>query len=256
MSVTVVSVLLLSFLMVASPASSSVIIIHNSNPASYDMFGGTIDAANGFLAVGDSLYNGQQGEVLLYDGVSGSLIRTLVSPSVSQSGGEFGWSVEISGSLLFVGAPGETVNGVGSAGRVYIFNLGTGALLKTLLSTSPEHLGDFGRAVDVADGLLAVGAPFEMVDGVQAGRVHVLDIRTGTEIMNLATPNPVGDRSNFGGAFGARVNIADDHVIVGAPAENQLSGRAYVFNISTGALVSTLVRPTHHWCLTLDLPLL
>jgi len=243
MSVTVVSALLLSFLMVASPASSSVIIIHNSNPASYDMFGGTIDAANGFLAVGDSLYNGQQGEVLLYDGVSGSLIRTLVSPSVSQSAGEFGWSVEISGSLLFVGAPGETVNGVGSAGRVYIFNLGTGALLKTLLSTSPEHLGDFGRAVDVADGLLAVGAPFEMVDGVQAGRVHVLDIRTGTEIMNLATPNPVGDRSNFGGAFGARVNIADDHVIVGAPAENQLSGRAYVFNISTGALVSTLVSP-------------
>jgi WD40 repeat protein len=242
LSVGVISGLLIGLLIVVAPAHETVINIHDPSPTSYSLFGNSIDSANGFLIVGQPFHNGESGVAFVFDATTGSLIRTLAGPS-TQSGTAFGWSVEISGSLVFVGAPGETVNGVDSAGRVYIFNLGTGALLKTLVSTSPEHLGDFGRAVDTSDGLLAVGAPFEMVGGVQAGRVHVFDIRTGTEIMNLATPNPVGDRNNVGGAFGATVNIADDHVIVGAPAENQLSGRAYVFNIATGALVSTLVSP-------------
>lgn len=225
--------------MVATPAHAAVITIQNPSPTQLAFFGQSIDSANGFLVVGENNLNGGSGEAFLYDADNGSLITTLASPD-SQAGGEFGWSVEISGSLLFVGAPGETVNGVDNAGRVYIFDLGTGTLSKTLVSTSPEHLGDFGRAVDVADRLLAVGAPFETVNSVPAGRVHIFDMTTSTEIMNLATPNPGPGHS---GAFGATINIADDHIIVGAPGENAF-GRAYVFDIRTGSLLSTLHSPS------------
>ena len=227
--------------MISTPASSTVITIHDSSPGAYTLFGGTIDSANGFLAVGQPFHNGD-GEVLLYDGVNGSLIRTFVSPSVSQFGGAFGGSVEIAGSLLVVGAPGETVNGFQGAGRAYIFNIITSALLDTLVSSNPEHLGGFGGAVDVEDGQLAVGAPFETVSGVQAGRVHIFDLQTGAETMVVATPNPVAE-PGLVGAFGATVSVAAGRVIVGAPVENHGAGRAYVFDATTGALINTLVSP-------------
>ena len=242
MSAGIVSALLLSFLMISTPASSTVITLHDPSSGAYVLFGGTIDSANGFLAVGQPLHNGEHGEVLLYDGVNGSLITTFVSPSISEFGGAFGWAVEVAGNLLVVGAPGETVNGFQGAGRVYIFNIITSALLDTLVSSNPEHLGGFGRAVDVANGQLAVGAPFETVNGVQAGRAHIFDLQTGTETIVVAPPNPDAENHALG-AFGATVNIAESRVIVGAPVEYHSAGRAYVFDTTTGAMISTLVSP-------------
>ena len=194
------------------------------------------------MAVGQPLHNGENGEVLLYDGISGSLIKTFVSPGANPYGGAFGWSVEITGNLLVAGAPAETVNGLQGAGRVYVFNIITSTLLETLVSSNPEYWGGFGRALDAADGRLAVGAPFERVSSVQAGRVHIFDLQTGAETMVVATPNPVAEGNMFG-AFGATVSIAAGRVIVGAPVENHSGGRAYVFDATTGALISTLVSP-------------
>ncbi|HZY93905.1 MAG TPA: hypothetical protein VFE98_03470 [Candidatus Bathyarchaeia archaeon] len=213
---------LLGLLVVVSPADATVITVHSPIPSSYTMFGGTIDSVNRFLAVGAG------GQVLVFDSTNGSLIRTFVSPKVQYSG-DFGRSVEISGNLLVVGAPGETVNGLNTAGRVHIFNIQTGVLLDTLASSNPEGEGNFGRAIDAADGLLAVGAPFETVNGVEAGRVHIFDLRTGTETMTLATPNPVAEKGLFG-AFGATINIAEGRIVIGAPGENHASGRVYVFD--------------------------
>jgi outer membrane protein assembly factor BamB len=130
------------------------------------------------------------------------------------------------------------VNGIHSAGQVYIFNAKTGSLLDTLVSSSPQDLGDFGRALDLADGLLAVGAPFESVNGVQAGRVHIFDIRTGSERLTLVSPNPEAN-----GIFGAKIEMSGSHIIVGALGEGHLVGRAYIFSTSTGALITTLVSP-------------
>src|SRR2546425_3344842 len=134
---------------------------------------------------------------------------TIANPN-PQSGGAFGWSVEVASNLLVVSAPAETVNGIHSAGRVDIFNARTGSLLDTLVSSSAQDLGDFGRAVDLTDGLLAVGAPFESVNGVQAGRVHIFDVRTDSEIMTLVSPNPEAS-----GLFGAKIEMSGSHIIVG-----------------------------------------
>lgn len=237
MSFGVVSGLLLGLLVIAAPAHATITSIHDPTPATNGLFGNSIDSANGLLVVGQPLHNGESGEAFMFDARTGSLIRTLANPS-TQFGGAFGWAVEISGNLLVVTAPSEDVNGIHSAGRVYVFNAETGALLETIVSSGPQDLGDFGRSVDLADGLLAVGAPFETVDGLQAGRVHVFDVETGSEIMILVSPNP-----EVNGIFGAKVDVSNGRIIVGAVGEDRQTGRAYVFSTSTGSLISTLVSP-------------
>lgn len=242
MGISVVSGLLLGLLVVVSPAHATVITMHEPSPRAYDSYGFSIDSANGFLVVGQPLYNGENGEVFIYNALTGTLIRTLFSPN-SQTGGSFGWSVEIAGNLLIVGAAQETVNGLDNAGRVYIFNITTGDLMTTLVSSNPEHLGGFGRSVSADDGLLAVGAPFETANGQQSGRVHVFDIQTGSEIMTLISPNPQGLANGLSGVFGAEIDLSGDHIIVGAPLEGNLAGHAYVFNAISGALLSRLASP-------------
>jgi len=237
LSFGLVSGLLLGLLIIVAPAHANGIIVSNPSPESYLLFGNSIDSANGLLIVGVPEHNGGNGEAFVFDARNGSLMRTLLSPN-AQFAGSFGWAVEVVGNALAVSSPAETVNGIHSAGRVYLFNARTGALLDTLVSSSPQELGDFGRAVDLADGLLAVGAPFEMVNGVPAGRVHVFDVRTGSEIMTFVSPNP-----EINGVFGAKIDVSDGHIIVGAPGENSFAGRAYIFRAATGALIRTLVSP-------------
>jgi hypothetical protein len=229
--------LLLGLLILVTPAHATVTSVHDTTPATDVSFGNFIDSANGLLIVGQPLHNGESGEAFVFDARTGSLIRTLANPS-TQFGGAFGWAVEVSGKLLVVTAPSEDVSGIHSAGRVYIFNTETGTLLESFVSSSPQDFGDFGRSVDLADGLLAVGAPFETVDGMLAGRVHVFDVETGSEIMTLVSPNPEAN-----GIFGAKVDVSNGRIIVGALGESHLVGRAYVFSAATGALISTLVSP-------------
>jgi hypothetical protein len=51
---------------------------------------------------------------------TGALVKTYASPN-RQSGGHFGASASISGKLVAVGAPYESVNSVNQAGHVYVF---------------------------------------------------------------------------------------------------------------------------------------
>ena len=236
MSFGVVSVLL-GLLILAAPGHATVITVNNPSPGSYLLFGNSIDSASGLLVVGLPEFNGAVGEVFVFDATTGSLVMTIANPN-PQSGEGFGGSVEAAGNLLVVSAPGEDVNGIQSAGQVYIFNVETGSLLDTLTSSSPRESGGFGRTVVLADGLLAVGAPFETVNGLQAGRVHIFDLKTGFEIMTLVSPNPEDN-----GIFGAKIDISGGHMIVSAPGENHLTGRTYVFSTSNGALFTSLVSP-------------
>ena len=237
MSGAVVSALLLGLLIAGAPVHSTVIVIHDMVPAAYHLFGGAIDSADNYLAIGVPTYNGQEGQVLVYDAASGSLLRTISNPS-GQGRSNFGASVEISGNLLAVGEPGVP-------GRVYIFNLANGTLLDTLVSPNPDPSGAFGATVDVADGLLAVGAPYDTVNGLPEGRVYIFGLQTGTEKMTLVSPNLDVEQHVLGGGFGTAISILDGRVIVGAPGENQITGRAYVFDALTGALISTFVSPNY-----------
>ncbi len=159
--------------------------------------------------------------------------------------GEFGYSVATNGAVVVVGAPLESSGGVVASGRAYVYNATTGARLFTLYDPNPTIVsaGAFGSAVGVVGGIVVVGAPAQEYAGTSAGMVFLYNATSGHLIRNLTTPNPV-----INGDFGWSVAVSVGRIVVGAPGEsaNGLtgSGRAYVFNSTTGLLRRTLESPS------------
>jgi hypothetical protein len=205
------------------------------------------------------------GRAYEFDGRTGALLYTLVSPN-EQDGGRFGWSVSGTDDAngdgyddVVVGAPWEDPGTSPSAGRAYLFDGQTGAPLHTLVSPNEEEFSYFGQSVSAAGDVngdsyddVVVGSPAEDPGSCpwNAGRAYVFDGQTGAPLHTLVSPNKEG-----GGAFGASVSGAGDvngdgydDVVVGAYGEDpgaspQDAGRAYVFDGQTGNPLHTLVSP-------------
>ena len=129
-------------------------------------------------------------------------------------------------------------------------------LLRTLDSPNETANGRFGTSVagvpDVdGDGYgdVIVGAPGEPspLGTLQAGRAYLFSGATGQLLLTLNSPVPV-PAGNFGNSVGATRDATGDgrgDLLVGAPREELTpalndSGRAYLFNGATGAIV-------HQW---------
>jgi outer membrane protein assembly factor BamB len=159
-------------------------------------------------------------------------------------GGEFGWAVAESSSVVLVGAPGETVETHTQAGHAYAFSASTGKLLSTMTSPNAAFGSSFGNAVAVSGSTAVVAAYEESSDGDNdAGNVYVFNAHTGGLVSTLADPDP-----QSGGFFGTSVAIYGSTVVVGAFGatvdSDSAAGVAYSFNASTGALIATLSNPS------------
>ena len=153
----------------------------------------------------------------------------------------------ISGDILAVGAYYENTNGQSESGRAYVFNAKSGALISTLTSPHTQFGGLFGISVGISGNLIAVGAPTENASGyIQAGHAYLFNAKTGALVRTFTSPNV-----QYMGYFGYCVAISGNVVAICAPQENasgyQFAGHAYIFNSSTGALVSTLTSPNAQW---------
>jgi hypothetical protein len=194
------------------------------------------------------------GRAYIYNPATGALLYTLTNPNPFSiaSADQFGTSVAISDSYAIVGAIGEddTVGFPGSgSGKAYIYNASTGALLHTL--NNPNAYGtafndQFGTSVAISDSYAIVGTPQEDdAGGTGSGKVYIFNPATGALIRTLSNPNAFGTPQND--QFGTSVAISGSTVIVGASQEGDAggsnSGKAYMFDISTGSLLHTLNNP-------------
>jgi hypothetical protein len=203
------------------------------------------------------------GAAYVLNGLSGTLLGTLTSPSVQDSG-YFGWSVSGIGDVdddgvgdVIVGAHKESpVAGSDQAGRVYLFSGASSALLQTLSSPDEEVGGWFGFCVSGTGDLdgddrpdMVVGAYNEDPGGspANAGRAYAFSSFSGELVHSLASPN-----EEEGGFFGYAVSGVGDgdgdgrpDLMVGAPAEGPAgspdqAGRAYLFSGESGDVISGL----------------
>jgi hypothetical protein len=171
------------------------------NPQTFANFGQALAALGDIngdgvpdLAVGIPAYDRvdlfDQGQVVLFSGTTGSLLRTLQDRSL-QAGGQFGRTLAALGDIngdgvsdLAVGAPFRDVRDLEDPGQVVLFSGVTGARLHTLRTLQPQGGAQFGSALaavgDVnGDGVsdLAVGAPFQDVRGLgDLGQVFVFSV--------------------------------------------------------------------------------
>lgn len=140
---------------------------------------------------------------------------------------------------VIAGGPGGA--STSGAGRVF-----SGASGVELLAITFGSAGTgFGSAVDGVgdvdgDGVVdfAVGAPLDDAGGADAGRVFVVSGADGATVLRSFTGTASG--ANLGMALGRLSDLSGDGIaelLVGAPnAGASGGGRAYVFDLATGAL--------------------
>jgi outer membrane protein assembly factor BamB len=184
----------------------------------------------------------QAGRAYTFNATTGSRISTFISPT-PQDGGNFGFSVAITGISIVIGAPGETAVSHTDAGNTYTFNASTGKLLKTLKDPNAQSGGEFGTSVAISGTTIAVGAVFESAGGFNAaGNAYAFNATTGNFIATLNDPNAQAE-----GAFGNTVSVSGKSIVVGAPEETASSdsaaGNAYTFNPTSGKFMETLTSP-------------
>ncbi len=204
------------------------------------------------------------GIAYIVDPSDGSLVYTLHNPNQgtgSEIGDMFGISTAISDTHAIVGAYSEDDSNGLNSGIAYIFDLSDGSLAHTInnpnaygTATSNGYSNDgFGYAVAISDTHAIVGVPSEddangagsAFSGNDSGKAYIFNVSDGSLLHTLDNPDAYGD--GVYDWFGGSVAISDTHVIVGARGEDDTggdgSGKAYIFNVTSGSLVYTLDNP-------------
>ena len=238
--------------------------LDNPNPygdTEYDSFGRSVAISGDYAIVGaigedhsGGGFNGagdNAGKAYIFNVTSGLLVHTLNNPNPytpsSQNGGDrFGWVVAISGDYAIVSAHRES----DQSGKAYIYNVTTGALVHTLDNPNPysgTYQDEFGYSAAISGDYTIVGAYAEDdADGTSSGKAYIFNVTSGLLVHTLDNPNPFGTSTDD--YFGRSVAISGDHAIVGAVREdedgNLTSGKAYIYNVTSGLLVHTLDNPS------------
>ena len=147
----------------------------------------------------------------------------------------FGWSVAVDGDVAVVGAPGDELEH-GLPGAAYVFTRQSGVWTRVAeLTASDGSNGDrFGVSVAVAGDTIVISAKRHGVDDVQHGAVYVFTKPASgwadaTETAKLAASDGADEDR-----FGAKVALAGNTIVVGAPhdddgEDNRSVGSAYVY---------------------------
>lgn len=201
-----------------------------------DSFGSAVTTDGARVAVGaakaDAL--GQDsGAAYVFDAATGSELMRLV-PSNGAAGDHLGASIAMDGARVVVGAPGA--DGVGpDSGAVYLFDAKTGSELLALQPTVAVAGEQFGYAVAIDGGLVAVGS---------LGAAYLFDASTGQQLRKFV---PSGGSTTLGlSGYGEAIDIDLGRVVVGARLEDGVSGiagAAYVFDAASGHQLHRLVAP-------------
>ena len=241
-------------------------LVHTlNNPNAYgtptsDQFGLPVAISGNYAVVGgyqeDSVAGGSVGNAYIFNVTTGALLRTLNNPNAYGTGNtdNFGYSVAISGNYLIVGATEEDDAGGLSSGKAYIFNVTTGALLRTLNNPSAFATGDgdrFGSDVAISGDYAIVGATNEDdAGGLSSGKAYIyqLTAKTGGVSLKFTLDNPNAYGTSAGDNFSGSVAVSGDYAIIGASGEDDDElyggqGKAYIYNVTTGALLHTLNNP-------------
>ena len=105
------------------------------------------------------------------DAQTGEQLHRLVAPEGEPVDG-FGYSVDIEGDRVIVGADGEN----GSAGAAFVFDAQSGQLIYKLLASDPEKDDRLGFSVALAGDLAFAGAIGDDVVGQDTGSAYIYGI--------------------------------------------------------------------------------
>jgi hypothetical protein len=236
-------------------------VLDNPNPfgtSSNDQFGFAISMSGNHVlvsAIGEDDSGGfSSGKVYVYSVQSGNLLYTInnFNSSGTTDGDFFGWSTAIYNNYGIIGAYREDTTAGLLSGTAYIFNVAGGQNLFTL--TNPNAFGTsagdfFGWSVAIYNDRAIVGATNEDdAGGSGSGKAYIYNAFSGQLLYTLNNPNTFGT-SAFD-EFGHAVAIYGDRALVSSRFEDNASGSnvgvVYVFSVSTGQLLRTILNPSYY----------
>jgi Ca2+-binding RTX toxin-like protein/Leucine-rich repeat (LRR) protein len=214
-------------------------------PSSGDEFGWSVAALGNNALIGaplDEVAAGSNtGVAYLFDPATGQAIHTYLSPTPT-TGDNFGLSVAAAGNNILVAAPFATAASIKNAGAVYLLDASTGSNLRTLISPHPAANEGFGNAVAASASNLFIGAPFH---NNNAGAVYVYDFTGANLVRTIDNPNLAAPRTDD--QFASSLAVSGNKLLVGSPFDFpggvDHAGNAFLFDVSTGALLQTVVSP-------------
>ena len=232
---------LCSLCLVVSVAGADVATteLTDMDDAGGDNFGTAVAISGDTAVVGAPLGDGaatDSGSAYIYqwDGSTWQQAAKLTA-SDGVASDEFGYSVDISGDTVIVGARHDD-DGGGDSGSAYLFEKPLGGWATstetTKFTASDAAASDFfGHAVAISGDSVVVGAWFDDATTVNSGSAYVFEKTSGT--WGQSAKLTASDAA-MGDSFGYSVGISDDTVIVGAHAAGTESGAAYLFEKPSG----------------------
>ncbi|HED53125.1 MAG TPA: hypothetical protein ENJ00_02855 [Phycisphaerales bacterium] len=209
-----------------------------SDGSQADAFGTSVAIRGTTIAVGapgDDDSGLGSGSVYLFDAATAAQTFKLV-PADGAAGDEFGNAVAVGDSVVVVGAKGDDTQG-DFTGAAYVFDRNTGAQLLKLVASDGQAFDRFGHDVDVANGVVAVGAFGSNVNGFDSGAVYLFDQATGVQLAKV-TPS---DGLAFD-QFGASIALTADTLAVGALTDDNEfgidAGSVYFFTVPGGGEIA------------------
>jgi Ca2+-binding RTX toxin-like protein len=243
----------------------------NPEPATSDYYGEAVDINGNYVVVGavfdDPGGVGNAGSAYVYDISSGvqatidASIITLVNPDPTNTD-LFGDSVAVYGNYVVVGAYKDDPGAVNGAGSVYVYDLTDGTpstVTWTLTNPEIDTQDYFGYDVAIDGNYVIVGAQGDdSTSNNFSGEAYVYDLSSGVQatidasVVTLVNPTPyTGDH------FGWSVDISGNYAVVGSsndwgafPEDNP--GAAYVYDVTTGALIDVIDNPDPDTSITYD----
>lgn len=181
----------------------------------------------------DSLFRGQT----LY-GFLETPTRSPLTATVADSGSSG------SGTTVYGSAANSTITGTDGDDTLYgsaLSDPAPYALDNIIYNPNAGTNDSFGYRLSLSGPYIAIGAPDDSSDGASSGRAYIHSALDGSLLFTLSNPS-----ADFNDAFGRSISASDNWVLVGAHFDSTAgaqAGSAYVYDITTGALVYTFNNP-------------
>jgi len=214
--------------------------------AAGDEFGFSIAIDNGIVAVGavrDDEYGDDSGAAYLFDASTGDQLDKLL-PDTGNNYQTFGVSIAMDDGIVVIGARTFFVLGEGyTFAKAYLFDVSTGNQINMLQADIENYNGDqgghFGDAVDIDNGIVAVGAWARSIFFDHSGAAYLFDAATGSQLAFIF-PTDGQDRDHFGMSISIDAGI----LVIGADEDDDSAwsgGSAYLFDALTGTQIDKLL---------------
>ncbi|MEO1496050.1 MAG: hypothetical protein AAFV43_02750 [Planctomycetota bacterium] len=161
----------------------------------------------------------------------------------------FGNQLDLSGRHLLTSDTQAVVNGE-TVGRAYLLDVTDGSLLYAFDDPTPRSAaagvsGSYGQSLAIDGNYVLIGDPRDDTFAAGSGQAHLFDANTGQYVRTFSHPL-LANGANFGWA----VELDGTRAVIGAPGDrgrginDRGEGSAFVYDLASGDLISTLYDPT------------